>query len=220
MGKKKVKEDRYFQEFTLFIEREAKEYINSFRKIRVIDPEESYKTLKDWEKTFARSKNIRDKKYIKLNRKIGILLRKASVNDVKEILKDSKKPISWLFPLRWYILTGKIIPPSSRCEIGIDGEQVIMRLSPEANIRDIKDRYELVTKIKKHLVGSDFQKKRKKAKFEQTIKIFKAEEKYDNPYNKVDYVFGDDGSIDSASKLDNKRRAVIRKTKQRYKKYV
>lgn len=219
MRKKKVKEDRYYQEFILFIEREAKEYINSFRKRRAIDPEGSYKTLKDWEETLARNKNIRNKKYIKLNKKIDILLSKISKNDVKEILKDFEKPISWLIPLRWYILTGKIIPPSSRYEIGINDEQVIMRLSPEANIRDIKDSYELVTKIQEHLVGSDFKKKRMKPKFGQIMKILKAEEKYDDLHDKVDYVFGDDGSIDSL-KLDNKRKGVIRKTKQRYKKYI
>jgi len=144
---------------------------------------------------------------------------KITIDDIRRILRLFNKPFSWEYPLSCYILTGKIITPSVRCHIHREKDRIILEISAEAGRRDVDKAFKQIKKLQPFLQGSEIKSKKKKPKFEEKQKILKAIKKHNNPYDIIDEVYGDNGSSESLLQ-DNKRRGVIRKTKQRYKKYL
>lgn len=146
---------------------------------------------------------------------------KFPIVKVKNILNILNKPFSWQYPLEAYFFTGKIITPSVKCEKRIDKKKnkVILELSPEATIDDIKQAWLNIEKLQSYLRGYELKNKRYKKKFDEKIKIINAAREFHNPYKIIDKVYGDNGNVSELSK-DNKRRAVIRQTKHKYKKYL
>jgi len=192
----KVFEDRYCQEFYLFIEYEAAEHISDFRKSKSIKPDKVLKTLIDlglaYEYALKRSDNngfeaVKDNKYVKLKQERDEYLSRVTINDSNEILKEFKKPLSWSKPLQWYILTGIqqreifTFAPTSRVSVSVDENEVLIRVSPEANMRECKDAFKLVKYFQKSLYGKNYKGKMKKAKFEEKLKMLNAENEFENP---------------------------------------
>jgi hypothetical protein len=214
--------NRKINEFKDFCRKEGKigKRVNNYIKKKNIPFENrpyAYMTIgrkMGWQKI----KEKRRSNWDGLNRYINS---KIIIDDIKNVLTLFRKPISWDISLSCYVLTNEIKTLLLRQDImWQNNESIWAEVTPTTTFRELKEKWKEIHRLQPFLQGYGVKKERKKPKFEQIIKVLKAEEKYDDPYDKIDYVFGDDGSIDSASKLDNKRRAIIRKTKQRSKNYI
>lgn len=239
----KLSNDRHSQQFILFLkEREVNRYIKRLRGACRIDPSAVRKRLKEYsklakqaqksyEKTmqkngenpfnankdpeYDKAKNNRDNYWFKLKKEISSILTFGYIHHILDLFN---KPWSWEEPLSCYILTEKIIPPSVRCKVYPKDDRVIVEVSPEANADDYREAYKQIEHMQKFIRGHDVKRGRKKPKLKEKLKIIDASKKYKNLYDVIDKVYPD-SKTDSLT-LDNKRRAVIRKTKQRYKKYL
>lgn len=234
----KIKKDKHLQEFKLFLkDKEVSQYVKNYIKSRERNPKIVKIELLKLEKNVSRAygkalkknkahffKAIKDSTYQKAIKKRDNFLKtieksdpKVSWNDIEHILEVFNKPISWRIPLNHYIMTGEITSPSVRCEVYMKNDRVIVEVSPEANADDYREAYKSVEIMQKFLRGYDIKKKRQKSKFDEKQRILEALEKHNNPYDVIDEVYGNDGTIETIRDKDNKRRAVIRQTKHRYK---
>lgn len=104
---------------------------------------------------------------------------KIALEDIKLIIKTFKLPYSWEYPLRYYVLTKKILNPLIRCRVFSDDEKVIIEVSPEATKTDLNRIFKRVCASQAHLPGFEIKKDvRKRKDFDTKLRIKNDGEKY------------------------------------------
>lgn len=155
--------DKHFQEFEYFVthNKAAIKCIDNLRKINKIN-------IKEIVNRINRCKNIAEKNaeytnefWHKWHDLESFVNTKISISDVRLILNLNCKPYTWENSLGWYIISGEIKPNSIRCSIKLDEQRniVILELSPEASIRDVKSEWETIDEFQKQLSGWEIKNK-------------------------------------------------------------
>ncbi len=179
-------------------------------------PSEYFKTQKKFD--YARLRDESHKQWGALENYVNS---KVKRDDIVKILRIFNKPSSWEYSLISFFLTGKIVAPSVKIETEVDriGGRIILKLSAEATMDDIRGKWGHIEKLQSNLRGYDIKYgARVKKKFNEKERIIATSKKYNDPYTIIDKVYGvDDDFTRNSGARDRKRIAVIRKTKQRYK---
>lgn len=242
--------DKYYQEFKLFVNREdVKACIKDLRKTLGIDTDEIRKRLNQLKALGIKNGRALPNEKKDTSRLIDecwddlykYVNSKISYDVIDRILQDFGCPASWDFSVAGYILMDVILSPSKRVESTIDykNQVVIVKVSPEAKIDDIKEEWPEIERLQSKLKGYQVKYgKRFKPKLDK-----KLQESYDmkklhkiaggikekdaenqkkiNKFSKYGLQKANILEKHNPESMEDKRNwNRMRKTYQRYKKYV
>jgi len=139
-------DDKHFKQFSLFLNTSGcKKWVNSLRKKSKINIKDINARLNKY-KNFLKNKKIKGAKdyWDNFSRYVSF---KLKIDDVYRLLKIVNQPLSWQYPLSCYILTGKIITPSSRYSLDFKKDRIILETYGDTTVRDVRDAYKRVNKL-------------------------------------------------------------------------
>jgi hypothetical protein len=166
------KEERHLQQFKMLLEKKYfRLVLKRYKAHKDFDSKIMLREIKDIREHLGRAEEFDaffKKKWAELRCRAKEVF---SIKDAIGLLKNEERPVEWAKALQWYVLTGEIKSPFSANKVHVTLDEtkskVILELSADAGIRDVKRIWKDQVQIFQELLPGHELKKKHKINFDK-----------------------------------------------------